>query len=193
MANCQKCRKKFSFFTIWDARHPNPLGDGCLCKACYQPYGLFLDIYKMNLKKDDIDPKALSWVALCYLLAAQQVNLVRTITAAIVGLTETKDSWEVCRQRAMELTTKAMKMLAPDSEGQVFVKGLCARAEKITKSPPREIPIQRYASVWGDSILDIEYEAVMRSGVSIDELNNFVASMPGHQWLISALIESKLD
>jgi len=161
--------------------------------ACYQPYGLFLDIYKTNLKKDDTDPKALSWVALCYLLAAQRVNLVRTITAAIVGLTETQNSWKVCRQRAKELTTKAMRMLAPDSEGQVFVKGLFAIAEKITKSPFREIPIQRYASVWGDSILDIEYEAVMRSGVSIDELNNLVASLPGHQWLISALIEPKLD
>jgi hypothetical protein len=131
------------------------------------------------------DPKAVAWMALCYLLAAQRVNLVRTVTAAIVGLTETQNSWEVCRQRAMELATRAMRMLAPDSEGQVFVKGLFARAEKITKSPSREIPIQRHASVWGDTILEIEYEAVVRSGVTIDELNNFVRSMPGHQWLVS--------
>jgi len=186
MANCQKCSKKLPFFTIWDAGRPNPLGNGQLCKKCYQPYGFVLEKYTANLDKADTDPKAVAWVALCYLLAAQRVNLVRTITAAIVGLTETQNSWEVCRQRAMELTTEAMRMLTPDSEGQVFVKGLFARAEKITKSPSREIPIQRYASVWGDSILDIEYEAVMRSGVSIDELNNFVASVPGHQWLTSA-------
>jgi len=186
MANCQKCRKKLPFFTIWAAGRPNPLGDGKLCSPCYQPYGLVLEKYTASLDKADTDPRALAWVALCYLLAAHRVNLVRTITAAIVGFTETQNSWEVCRQRAMELATKAMKMLTSDSEGQVFVKELFARAEKITASPPREIPIQKYASVWGDSILDIEYEAVMRSGVSIDELNNFVASVPGHQWLISA-------
>lgn len=185
MANCQKCKKKPPFFTFRDARRPNPLGNGQLCKECYRPYGLVLEKYTANLNKADTDPKAVAWVALCYLLAAQRVNLVRTITAAIVGLTETKNSWEVCRQRAMELATKAMRMLAPDSEGQVFMQGLFARAKKITKSPSREIPIQRYASVWGDSILDLEYEAVMRSGVSIDELNNFVGSMPGHQWLVS--------
>ncbi|MFC1825955.1 hypothetical protein ACFLYZ_01005 [Thermodesulfobacteriota bacterium] len=162
------------------------MGDGKLCSQCYQPYGLVLKKYTASLDKADTDPRALAWVALCYLLAAHRVNLVRTITAAIVGFTETQNSWEVCRQRAMELATKAMRMLTSDSEGQVFVKELFARAEKITASPPREIPIQKYASVWGDSILDIEYEAVMRSGVSIDELNNFVASVPGHQWLISA-------
>ena len=186
MAHCQKCRKKLPFFTIRDAGRPNPLGDGKLCPKCYQPYGFVLEIYTASLDQAATDPKAVAWVALCYLLAAKRVNLVRTITAAIVGLTETANSWEVCRQRTMELTTKAMRMLAADSEGQVFVKGLFASAEKIAKSPSREIPIQRHASVWGDSILDIEYEAVVRSGVSIDELNNLVASMPGHQWLISA-------
>lgn len=43
-----------------------------------------------------------------------------------------------------------------------------------------------HASVWGDSIIDIEYEAVVRNGASIDELNNLVASLPSHQWLLSS-------
>lgn len=186
MAHCQQCSKKLPFFTIRDARRPNPLGDGRLCPKCYRPYALVLEKYMASLDQAATDPKAAAWVALCYLLAAQRVNLVRTVTAALVGLSETQNSWEICRQKAMELATRAMRMLAPDSEGQVFVKGLFASAQKITKSPLREIPIQRHASVWGDSILEIEYEAVVRSGVTIDELNNFVGSMPGHQWLISA-------
>jgi hypothetical protein len=36
----------------------------------------------------------------------------------------------------------------------------------------------------GDSIQDIEYEAVLRSGISMDELNHLVVSLPGHQWLL---------
>ena len=185
MTNCQRCGKKFPFFTIRDVRHPSPLRDGYLCKKCYQPYGLVLKKYSANLKKTETDPKAAAWVSLCYILAAQRVNLVRTITAAIIGLTETKSSWKVCRQRAMELTTTAMTMVSSDSEGKVFMNGLLTMVEKITESPHREIWIQRYASVMGDSIQDIEYEAVVRSGISIDELNNFVVSLPGHQWLMS--------
>lgn len=172
-------------FTVWEQRNPNPLGDGCLCKACYQPYGRFLDTYKKNLKKDNTDPRALSWVALCYLLAAQRINLVRTITAALVNRTETENSWEVCRQRAMELAAKAMTMLSSDFEGRAFVKEIFKRAEEISQSPARKIPIQRYASVWGDFILEIEHEAIMRSGVSIDEFNNYIAGMPGYQWIVS--------
>ncbi|MES0446872.1 MAG: hypothetical protein ABUJ92_10035, partial [Desulfobacterales bacterium] len=72
-----------------------------------------------------------------------------------------------------------------DPEGQVFVKGLLAMAEETTEFPPREIPIQVHASPLGGPILDIEYEAVVRSGVSIDELNNLVASLPGHKWLLT--------
>lgn len=161
------------------------MGGGKLCLQCYQPYGLVLEKYMASLERTDKDPRALMWVALCYFLAARRVNLVRTITAAIVGFTETQSSWEVCRERAMELAAKTLSMMASDSVGRPFVKELFDRAEKITTPPARQIPIQRYASVWGDSILDLEYEAVMRSGISIDELNQLVASLPGHQWLIS--------
>jgi hypothetical protein len=185
MTNCQRCRKKFPFFTIRNVRHPSPFKEGYLCKECYQPYRLVLEKYSANLKKTETNPKAAAWVALCCLLAAQRVNLVRTITAAIIGLTETKNSWEVCRRRAMELTTKAMTTLSSDSEGQVFMKKLLTMIEEIAESPHRKIPIQLYASVMGDSIKTIEYEAIVRSGISIDELNNFVASLPGHQWLLS--------
>ena len=77
-------------------------------------------------------------------------------------------------------------MLLNDSEGQVFLKRLLTKAEEITESFSREIPIQVHASPLGGSVLAIEYEAVVRSGVSIDELNNLVASLPGHQWLLSS-------
>jgi len=141
-------------------------------------------MYTTNLKTADTDPKAATWAALCCLLAAQRVNLARTVTAAIIGQTETKNSWEVCRQRAMELAAKALAMLASDFRGQSLAQEILKRAQEISQSPARGIPIQRYASVWGDSILDIEHEAIMRSGVSIDELNDFVESIPWHQWLL---------
>ncbi len=184
MGYCRKCEKKFPIFTISNARHPSPFRDGYLCTECYRPYRLVLEKYTANIEKADTDPKAAAWVALCCLLAAQRVNLVRTITAALVGRTETQNSWEVCRQRAMEFTTKAITMLSSDSVGQVFLREIQAAAKKITEPPPREFSIQRYASVMGDSIRTLEHEAVERSGVSIDELNSFVASLPGHQWLL---------
>ncbi len=185
MAKCLKCGKKFPFFTIREARRPSPFGDGDLCRECYRPYGLVLGKYTTNLKKTETDPQAAVWVALCCLLAAQRVNLVRTITAALIGLTETKNSWEVCRQKAMEYLTKAMTMFSSDSDGHVFVKGLLDMAARITEPPPRKIRIQKYASVMGDTILAIEHEAIARSGVSIDDLNNCVAALPGHQWLLA--------
>ena len=58
-------------------------------------------------------------------------------------------------------------------------------AAKITEPPPRKIRIQQYASVMGDTILAIEHQALVRSGVSIDDLNNCVAALPGHQWLLA--------
>jgi len=183
MADCQKCGKKFPIFTISDVRAPNPLGNGYLCKKCYQPYGLVLEKYTMNLKKIDTDPMAAAWVALCYLLVAQRINLVRTLTATISGLYEKKNSWEVCRQSAMTLSAKAMPMLPSDSDGRVFVKSIFDMAEEITEPPPRAIPIQRHASPLGGPVLDIEYEAIVRSGVSIDEINKLAASLPGHQWV----------
>lgn len=185
MTNCQRCGKKFNFFTIGDAKHPSPVKDGYLCKKCYEPYGLVLEKYSANLKKTETDPKAAAWVALCYILAAQRVNVVRTITAALLGLTETHSSWEVCRRRAKELAATSMTMVSSDTEGQIFLNGLFKIVENITELPHREIRIQRYASVMGDSIHDIEYEAVLRSGISMDELNNLVVSLPGHQWLLS--------
>jgi hypothetical protein len=185
MAHCHKCRKKFPIFTIRDVRRLNPFGNGYLCEECYQPYGLVLEKYTTNLKKADTDPKAAAWVALCHLLAAQRVNLVRTLTVTIMRTSETKNSWEVCRQGAIELATKAMSMLPNDSEGQVFLKGILTKAAEITESPSREIPIQVHASPLAGSVLAIEYEAVVRSGVSINELDNLVASLPGHQWLLA--------
>ncbi len=185
MANCKTCQKSFPFFTIRDIKRPNPTGDGYLCKTCFEPYGLVMETYTTNLEKCDADPKAAAWVALCYLLTAQRINLVRTVTSVICGINEKKNSWEVCRQRAIELATKATSMLPPGSEGEIFLKAILTGVEKVTESPQREIPIQRHASVWGDSIKDIGYEALIRSGLSIDELNNLIASMPGNRWLSS--------
>ncbi len=184
MASCQKCGKKFPCFTIRNVRHPNPSGDGVLCEQCYRPYGLVLEKYTTSLKNAHTSPKAAAWVAVCYILAAQRINLVRTVTAAILGITETENSWKVCRQRAMELATRAMSMPASDSDGQAFLKGLLKRAEEITEPPLRKMPIQRHASVWGDTILDVEYEAVMRSCICMDELNDLVTSLSGRQWLL---------
>ncbi len=190
MPTCQKCKEKFSFFTIRDKKCPNPLGAGHLCRKCYQPYGLVFKKYTTNLKKIDSDPKAAAWVALCCLLAARRVNLMRTITAAISGFVEKQSSWKVCKERAMILATKAMSMLSRDSDGHLFLKALYTNAKDITKPPTREIPIQRYASVFEDRILDIEYEAVVRSGVTIDEVSRFASSLPRHQWLLP---ESSID
>lgn len=186
MTTCRKCGEKFPLFTIRNVRHPSPFGDGDLCRGAISLMVLSWGNTQPTLKKTaTTDPKAAAWVALCCLLAAQRVNLVRTITAAIVGLTETQSSWEVCRQRAVELATKAMTMFSPDSDGRIFVKALLAMAAKITEPPPRKIRIQQYASVMGDTILAIEHQDLVRSGVSIDDLNNCVAALPGHQWLLN--------
>jgi hypothetical protein len=185
MASCRTCGKKFPFFTICKVKHPNPLGDGYLCTVCYGPYGLVLEKYSTTLKDVHTNPKSAAWVAVCYLMAAQRLNLRRTVTAAIIGISETQSSWEVCRQSAAELATAAKSMLPPNAEGQGMLRGILDRVETMTESPPREIPIQRHASVWGDTIAAIEYDALMRSGISIDELNSYIASLPGHRWLLT--------
>ena len=183
MPNCQKCKGKTSFFAIRDKFYPNPLGTGHLCRKCYEPYGLVLKKYTINLEKIDSNPKSAAWVALCCILAARRINIVRTITAAISGFVEKQYSWEACRERAMILTQKAMSMLSNDSYGYLFLNALYKNAKNITKSPAWEITLQRYASVFGDTILDIEYEAVERSGVTIDEVSRFASYLPRHQWL----------
>jgi hypothetical protein len=109
---------------------------------------------------------------------------MRTITAAISGFVEQQNSWKFCRERAMILAEKAMSMLSRDSDGNLFLKALYLNAKDMTKPPIREIPIQRYASIFEDKILDIEYEAVVRSGVTIDEVSRFASSLPHHQWLL---------
>ena len=185
MTNCQEYSQKLPFLSIWNAKHPNPFGNGHLCNKCHQPYQLVLEKYTTHLKQVDSDPKAATWVALCCLLAAQRVNLVRTITAVLCGFIETRNSWEVCRYRAIELAKKTMAMLPLDSEGLLLVKNLLSRAEAVTEPPHREIPIRLHASVMGDRILDIEHEAIMRSGISLDDLNDLVTSLPGHQWLLA--------
>ena len=182
MANCRACGKKFPLFSFRNMKYPNPSGDGCVCGACHRPYGVVLEKYAENLKNVDTDPKAAAWVAVCHLMAAQRVRLVRTVTAAIIGISETQSSREVCRQSAARLVAAAKSMLPPDAEGQGFLNGILHRVDTMTESPTREIPIQRHASVWGDTILTIEYEAVMRSGISIDELNRYAASFPEHWW-----------
>ena len=184
MATCQKCKEKFSFFTIRDKKYPNPLGAGNLCCKCYQPYGLVLKKYTANLEKIDSDPKAAAWVALCCLLAARRINLTRTITAAISGFVEKQNSRKVCKERAMILAAKAMSMISRDSDGHLFLKALYTNAKDITTPPTRELPIQRYASVFEGRILDIEFEAVVRSGVTINEVRRFASSLPHHQWLL---------
>ena len=166
------------------------MGSGHLCRKCYQPYGLVLKKYSTNLEKIDSDPKAAAWVALCYLLAAQRINLMRTITAAISGFVEKQNSWKICKEKAMILAEKTMPMLSFGSDGHLFLNALYTNAKNITTPPTREIPIQRYASVFGDRILDIEYEAVVRSGITIDEVNRFASSLPCHKWLLP---ESSID
>ena len=160
------------------------MGIGHLCRKCYQPYGLVLKKYTTNLEKIDSNPKAAAWVSLCCLLAAQRINLIRTTTAAISGFVEKQNSWKVCKERAMIIAEKAMLMLSCDSDGHFFLKTLYTNAKDITRPPTREIPIQRYASVFEDRILDIEYEAIERSGVTIDDVRRFASSLPQHQWLL---------
>lgn len=184
MTTCQKCKEAFSFFTIRDKKYPNPLGIGHLCRKCYQPYGLVLKKYTTNLEKIDSDPKAAAWVALLCLLAARRINLMRTITAAISGFVEKQNSWKVCKERAIILAEKAMLMLSCDSDGHLFLKALYTNAKDITNPPTREIPLQRYASVFEDRILDIEYEAIVRSGVTINDVRRYASSLSRHQWLL---------
>ena len=185
MLACQKCKEKISFFSIRDKNYSNPLGSGHLCRKCYEPYGLVLERYTSNLKNIDADPRAAAWIALCCLLAARRINLMRTITAAISGFVEKKDSWKACKERAMILAESAMSMLSRNSDGHLFLKALYAHAKDMTKPPSWEIPIQRYASVYGDRILDIEYEALVRSGLTIDDVKRFASSLPRYQWLLS--------
>jgi hypothetical protein len=184
MANCQKCNKIFSLITIRNVRHSNPLGNGNLCSACYQPYLLVLETYTSNVDNADTDPKAAAWTALCCLLTAQKINLVHTFIAALCGIVETRHSWEVCRQKSIELVQHALKMLEPDANGRVFLQALLNSAEVLVKTPGRQISVQKYGSVFGDDIAAIEYEAIKRSGVCMDELNAFVTSLPGREWLI---------
>ncbi len=183
MAGCQNCGKKFPMLTVRDVRRPNPLGEGELCEDCYTPYGLTLEKYLANKIPAETNPKAAAWVALCYILAARRVNLKRTLVAILCDICETKNSWEVCRQRAMEFTKKAMSALPPKSQSHMFMKGLYDMAERISQPPPREIPLQVHASPLAGTVRDIGYEAVRQSGATIDELNHLVASVPGHQWL----------
>ena len=183
MTTCFKCQKKFPFFTIREAKRPNPLGDGYLCETCYRPYHLVLEKYSANIKKIDTDPTAAAWVALCCHLAAKQINLERTITAVLCGVFEAESSWKVCRQKAMALAAKAMTTIPSDSDGHLFLKALFNCAEKLSTSPPRKVTIRLHASVMGDVVPDIEYQALLRSGATIDELNTLAASLPGHQWL----------
>ncbi len=193
MPICQKCKRKFPFFDVRDKKYPNPWGAGHLCWKCYQPYSLVLKKYTTNLEKIDSDPKAAAWVALFCLLAARRINLIRTITAAISGFVEKQDSWKVCKERGMILVAKAMSMLSRDSDGHLFLKALYANAENITKPPTREIQIQRYASIFEDKILDIEYEAVIRSGITIDEMSRFASPLPGRQWLLPEFCIDNLE
>jgi len=183
MPICQKCKEKYPFFTIRGKKYPNPLGTGYLCRKCYQPYGLALKKYTTNLEKIDSDPKAAAWVALCCLLASRRINLIRTITAIVSGFIEKQNSWKVCKERSMFLAVKAMSMISSDSDGHLFLKALYVNAKDMTKPPTREMPIQRYASIFENKILDIEYEAVVRSGVTIDEVSRFASSLPRYQWL----------
>jgi len=169
--------------TIRDVRRPNPLGDGDLCENCYTPYRLVLEKYTTNKTHADTDPKAAAWVALCYILAARRVNLVRTLVAILCNICETKNSWEVCRQRATEFAKNAKSVLPAGSQSQMFMNGLYVMAERISEPPRREIPLQVHASPLGGTVRDIGYEAVRQSGATIDELNHLVASLPGHQWL----------
>ena len=110
---------------------------------------------------------------------------MRTITAAISGFIETQNKWKVCKERAIRLTKNAISLLPCDSDGLIFMKALFTRAEGIVDPPSREVQLQKYASVFGDTIVDIEYEAVLRSGISIDELNRLASSLPGHPWLFN--------
>ncbi|MFC1516133.1 hypothetical protein ACFL7E_05170 [Thermodesulfobacteriota bacterium] len=183
MTTCFKCQKKFPFFTIREAKRPNPLGDGYLCETCYRPYHLVLEKYSANIKKIDTDPTAAAWVALCCHLAAKQINLERTITAVLCGVFEAESSWKVCRKKAMELAAKAMSMIPSDSNGQMFLTALFNLAEKMSTSPARELSIRLHASVMGDKVPDIEYQALLHSGVTIDELNALIQSLSGYQWL----------
>jgi len=94
----------------------------------------------------------------------------------------------VYRQSAAKFAATAKSILPPNAEGQGVLSGILNRVETMTESPPRQIPIQRHASVWGDTIPDIEYEALMRSGITIDELNSYVASFSGAPMAVNPLI-----
>lgn len=161
------------------------MGNGHLCGMCYQPYLLFIETYISNVNNAETDPKAAAWTILCCLLVAQRINLVYTLTAVLCGIVEISNSWEVCKQTSIELAENALSRLNSDSDGQVFMQVLKNRAEVLAGSPRRQISIQKYGSVFGDVIVPIELEAIKLSGVSIDELNAFVKSLPGHPWLLS--------
>lgn len=183
MTTCANCQKTFPLFTIRDVKRPNPVGKGYLCETCYRPYFLVLEKYTANINKVDTDPVAAAWVALCCHLAATQINLQRTITAVLCGVFEEEYSWKICRQKAMELAVKAMSMIPSHSDGHMFLSALFNRAEKTSTSPDRELSIRLHASVMGDTVPDIEYQALLNSGVTIEELNALVKSLSGHQWL----------
>jgi hypothetical protein len=184
MADCRKCAKKFPIITMRNARYPNPLGGGHLCSVCYQPYLFALETYTNNVNNAETDPKAAAWTALCCLLAAQRINLVHRFVAVLCNIVETKNSWEVCKQKSIELAKHAISMLDSDAKGQIFVQALLKEAERVVEPPRRQVPIQKYGSVFGDAIVAIELEAMKRSGVSKDELETLVKSLPGHEWLL---------
>lgn len=127
VAQCIKCGAKVGFFSQKNLRS----GKGPFCKTCFVPYTAFFFTWIQQSKKSDADPQSAAWVALCHLVCAERVNVVRETKHAIGMSLEKEETWKESKKSAVEYAQKALSLLPTSSPGHPFVSALLQRAQRI--------------------------------------------------------------
>jgi len=188
---CISCSRKIGFFDGLDLG-----GKGPYCKNCLTPFFEFLSTYEKKSEKADSDPKAAAWVAACHLLCAERVNIDYRDKNLLSGPpTAFGFTWEVSKRCAIELAKKALALLSGDDKlAKSFLHSIIKRAMSIASSAVQPFAVETTSSGWGGIlgtryVLSPESMAVQRGGMTLADLDQLLAALPGHEWLTGKRLE----
>jgi len=197
MAQCIECNKRVGFFK----KRYTASRKGPFCKECFRPRLAVCMLYMHQAAKAEdtgsiSNAKAAAWVALCHLVCAERVNIVRHYEHALGASLGSRSTWQASKQKAQEYAGRANALLLPNSPGKTFTQAILDRASSLQAPRSKEVHGHSISSSPGPLFASythtLEDVAILSGEASIADVEETLKSLPGHDWLGRKALDTTL-
>ena len=190
-SGCKTCGKILGF---WSKQYTG-CRTGPFCKDCIRRHWAFAFLYG-HVGDVESGAKAVAWHALCHLVCAERVNIIRDISHVLGASSKGEPTWPASKASAIKCAREAAASLPADSPGKATMNAILERATAIDAPRGPEVHMKEMSTsagpIFAHVTMVLDQLAITACETTIDDLVDTLESLPNHEWLGRAPIHRAL-